>query len=59
VVRHRLLIADDHEQMLKRVSDLLAPEFDIVATAADGRAAIEARRPPGRNWSCSTFRCPS
>lgn len=39
--RKRLLIADDHELMLAGISQILAPDFDIVGTAADGRTLIE------------------
>jgi two-component system nitrate/nitrite response regulator NarL len=37
----RVLLADDYPAMLSRVRDLLTPEFDIVATAADGQEALE------------------
>jgi DNA-binding NarL/FixJ family response regulator len=35
-----LLIADDHELMLDGLRRMLGPEFDIVATVTDGRAAV-------------------
>ncbi|MGO9255722.1 MAG: response regulator [Bryobacteraceae bacterium] len=38
----RLLLADDHTILLEGLKALLAPEFEVVATAADGRAVLEA-----------------
>jgi len=38
----RLLLADDHTILLEGLRALLAPEFEVVATAADGRAVLEA-----------------
>jgi DNA-binding NarL/FixJ family response regulator len=38
----RLLLADDHTILVEGLKSLLAPEFDVVATAADGRAVLEA-----------------
>jgi DNA-binding NarL/FixJ family response regulator len=38
----RLLLADDHTILLEGLQALLTPEFDVVATAADGRAVLEA-----------------
>ena len=44
-MRKRLLIADDHELMLAGISQMLAPEFDIVGLARDGRMLLtEAKR---------------
>ncbi len=40
--RIRVLLADDHEAMLDRVTDLLADECDVIGTAIDGRQALEA-----------------
>jgi DNA-binding NarL/FixJ family response regulator len=41
----RLLIADDHALMLEGLSRLLAPSFEIVGTAMDGRTLVaEAER---------------
>ena len=40
--RIRVLLADDHEAMLDRVTTLLAAECDVVGTATDGRRALEA-----------------
>lgn len=38
----RLLLADDHMIMVEGLTALLAPEFEVVATAGDGRAVLEA-----------------
>jgi len=38
----RLVIADDHVAILETVTRLLAPDFDIIATADTGRTALEA-----------------
>ena len=44
-MRKRLLIADDHELMLAGISQMLAPEFEIVGLARDGRMLLtEAKR---------------
>lgn len=41
----RVLLADDHEAILARVSRLLGEEFEIVSTVGNGRdAVIEANR---------------
>jgi DNA-binding NarL/FixJ family response regulator len=40
----RLLLADDHTILIEGLKALLAPEFDVVATAGDGRAVLEAAR---------------
>ncbi len=42
--RPRVLLADDHIDFLKTVSRHLAPAFDIVAIAADGREALDLAR---------------
>ena len=42
--RPRVLLADDHIDLLKSVSRHLAAAFDIVATAADGRQALDLAR---------------
>lgn len=39
-MRKRLIIADDHLLMLEGLAQLLSSEFDIVGTAADGRALL-------------------
>jgi DNA-binding NarL/FixJ family response regulator len=38
----RILLADDHELMLEGLQKLLDPEFQIVGSVTDGRAAITA-----------------
>jgi DNA-binding NarL/FixJ family response regulator len=38
----RLLLADDHTILVAGLKALLAPEFEVVATAGDGRAVLEA-----------------
>jgi DNA-binding NarL/FixJ family response regulator len=40
----RVVLADDNKALLDSVRELLAEEFDVVATAADGQAAFEAAR---------------
>ena len=42
VGRARLIIADDHLEMREAVVRLLAQDFEIVATAGDGAAALDA-----------------
>jgi DNA-binding NarL/FixJ family response regulator len=42
VRRIRLVIADDNAAILETVSRLLAPDFDIIATADTGGSALEA-----------------
>jgi DNA-binding NarL/FixJ family response regulator len=41
-VKMRVLLADDSEQMLNDVEDLLASDFDIVGKATDGISVVEA-----------------
>ena len=36
----RIMLADDHAEMLHEIADLLTPEFDIVGTAADGATLV-------------------
>ena len=40
--RLKLLIADDHPMMLKGLSKLLGPDFDVVGMVSDGRALLQA-----------------
>jgi DNA-binding NarL/FixJ family response regulator/two-component sensor histidine kinase len=40
--RPRVLLADDHVVVAEALKSLLAPEFDLVAVVADGRALVEA-----------------
>jgi len=42
VVRIRVLIADDHEEMLDDICELLEPEFDVIGAVGDGQALISA-----------------
>jgi len=42
VVRARILLADDHQEMRDVVVHLLEKDFDIVHTAEDGRAFLDA-----------------
>ena len=35
--RPRVLLADDHEELLNEVRSLLAGDFEIVGAVADGR----------------------
>ena len=36
------MVADDHDKARSEIARLLASDFDVVATVADGRAAVEA-----------------
>jgi DNA-binding NarL/FixJ family response regulator len=40
----RIVVADDNAAFLARLVSVLATEFDVVATAADGRSALECIR---------------
>lgn len=40
--RPRVVLADDHREMLVRVTALLAAEFTVVAAVADGEALVDA-----------------
>lgn len=40
----RVLVVDDHAVARERIATLLKSEFDVVATVADGQAAVEATR---------------
>ena len=42
MVRIRVLIADDHEEMLDDICELLEPEFDVIGAVGDGQALISA-----------------
>jgi DNA-binding NarL/FixJ family response regulator len=42
VARIRVLLADDHEDFLRQLRGELDPEFEIVGTAENGEAAINA-----------------
>jgi DNA-binding NarL/FixJ family response regulator len=41
MARLRLLVADDNPPFLQKLTSLLAVEFDVAATAADGRSALD------------------
>ena len=40
--RPRVLVADDHADLVKAVCRLLAADCDVVGSVADGRAVLEA-----------------
>jgi DNA-binding NarL/FixJ family response regulator len=40
--RIRVLIAEDHEAMLKQIENLIRPVFEVVASAIDGPSALAA-----------------
>jgi DNA-binding NarL/FixJ family response regulator len=40
----RILVADDNARFLRKTASILETEFDVVATAADGQAALEGVR---------------
>ena len=40
--RPRIVVADDHDETRARIASLLASDFDVVSTVADGQAAVEA-----------------
>jgi DNA-binding NarL/FixJ family response regulator len=40
--RPRVLVADDHPDMLQAICRLLAPDCDVVGTVSDGCAVLEA-----------------
>jgi DNA-binding NarL/FixJ family response regulator len=42
--RLRLVVADDHSAFLGQIVSLLAAECDVVATASDGRSALDLIR---------------
>jgi len=42
--RHRIVVADDIPGFLQKLASLLAAEFDVVATASDGKSALELIR---------------
>ncbi len=39
--RVRIIVADDYPPFLQELVSLLAVEFDVVATAADGKSALD------------------
>lgn len=44
LVKLRVFVADDNPEFLSELVSLLSSEFEIVATASDGKSAIEAIR---------------
>jgi len=42
MARPRIVVADDHHTTRERIASLLASDFDVVSTVADGQAAVEA-----------------
>lgn len=40
--RARILLADDHQAIIKRVAQILTPDFEIVGTVGDGQAALNS-----------------
>jgi len=42
VRRARVFLADDNEEILQRVAQVLASEFDVVGTVLDGQALLDA-----------------
>ena len=42
--RIRVLLADDHELMLERISELVKMECNVVGTVTDGQQALETAR---------------
>src|SRR5688572_16145230 len=42
MAKPRILVADDHDETRARIASLLASDFDVVATVADGQSAVEA-----------------
>jgi DNA-binding NarL/FixJ family response regulator len=44
LARLRIIVADDNPAFLRELTSLLAPGFDVVATAANGRSALDLIR---------------
>ena len=44
MARLRIIVADDNPAFLKTITSLLAVEFDVVATARDGKTALDLIR---------------
>ena len=40
--RARVVVADDHSHIRKAIEEVLSPSFDVIATVADGREALDA-----------------
>jgi len=39
--KKRLLLADDHPELLREIQELVARDFDVVGTAADGLTLVQ------------------
>jgi DNA-binding NarL/FixJ family response regulator len=44
LARLRIIVADDNSAFLRELTSLLAAEFDVVATAVDGKSALDLIR---------------
>jgi CheY-like chemotaxis protein len=44
MLRPRIVVADDHDKTRAAITSLLAADFDVVSSVADGQAAVEAVR---------------
>ncbi len=42
--RMRVLLADDHPRILSQLTDLLEPEFQVIAVVGDGQSLIETAK---------------
>jgi len=40
--RYTVVLADDHDGIIRKVSDLLTSEFNVVAAVSDGTKAVQA-----------------
>lgn len=40
-MKPRIVIADDNEKVLATLVSVLSPDFEVIATASDGRSALE------------------
>jgi DNA-binding NarL/FixJ family response regulator len=44
MIQPRVLLADDHEEILHTVSQLLTPHFDVVGSVMDGESLVTSAR---------------
>jgi CheY-like chemotaxis protein len=44
LTRFRIIVADDNSAFLRKLTSLLEVEFDVIATAANGKSALEIIR---------------
>ena len=42
MAKHRIIVADDNPAFLAELTSLLASEFEVVATATDGKSALDS-----------------